>query len=535
MLTIYNKNATAIHTIKEYEYSSEFMGDRKITTSVSSPNKMAFAIGDYITFRSQKFAIYNKPIGTKKARSGENIGDALKYDLIFYAPERILQNINFEDYVSKDDTNQYYTGTSTLYFFNNVKELAIRLQANLDRFTGENTWNVSVSDDVILEELQISVSNLNLWNGLLLANTKYGLNFYINGTNIVIGGEGDQLSTTFYYGKDKGLYEIQRTYESDENIITRLKTYGASRNLPTAYLREEDAKGRYFTQLMLPNFATTGIDYVDASAETIAEYGIIEGVKVFDDVYPSIEEIDLGSGRIDEIVSIDTIDPDSDYFTVYLRDLGFDMNDYWTSETPLLSIKGTNSDGSATYLGGYEFEIVQVVGNKVTLQKNQADNNILPDQVSTVRAGDRFVLLGISMPYVYVTNAENKLALRATEWFTDEGGIELAYAVKVDEKYITVNNIGDTLESGKKAKIEDDDLDVANYLTIQSVSIKYGSVLPVYDMKLSNIKASTLKEEFKKTASNQNMRSNIGDVTNKNVRTNKNLVVNKINSDITWQ
>ena len=110
------------------------MGDRKITASVYSPDKIAFSIGDYVTYRNQIFSIYNKPIGTKKSRTGENIGDAMKYDLTFYAPERILKNINFEDYVSIDDTNQYYTGTSTFYFYNNINELAIRIQANLDRF-----------------------------------------------------------------------------------------------------------------------------------------------------------------------------------------------------------------------------------------------------------------------------------------------------------------------------------------------------------------------------------------------------------------
>ena len=157
----------------------------------------------------------------------------------------------------------------------------------------------------MLEELQISISNISLWDGVLLANSQYGLNFYINGTNIILGGSGEEIGTTFSYGKNNGIYEIIRTYESDENIVTRLKVYGGSRNLPSDYLRDQDAKGRYFTQLMLPDFATTGIDYVDASSEIIEEYGIIEGVKVFDDVYPSIEEVNLGSGRIDEIVSVD--------------------------------------------------------------------------------------------------------------------------------------------------------------------------------------------------------------------------------------
>ena len=264
-LTIYHKDSTPFSQIKEYTFTSEHMGDSKISGVIYSPDTIPFAVGDYVIFNSNKYYIPLPPIATKTARSGENIGDALKYDLEFYWEARILQDILFQDYVTIDDTNVYYTGTSTFYFFNNVSELAARIQANLDRFVGAEVWNVSVSDQVDLtDEQQVTVDKIYLWDGLLLANSVYGLDFYISGTTITIGGTGENLSTEFQYSKNNGLYEITRTFEPEEKVITRLKTYGSGRNLPPDYLRDEDAKGRYFTQLMLPNFATTGMDYVDA-------------------------------------------------------------------------------------------------------------------------------------------------------------------------------------------------------------------------------------------------------------------------------
>lgn len=534
-LTVYHKTGQSFFELKEYEFSGEHMGEKKINATVYSPDVQNFEIDAYVVYRGEKYSIFNKVNGTKVASTGLNIGNAMQYNLEFFGEYKVMQKANFEDYVSSDDTNQYYTGTSTFYFFNNVQELAIRLQANLDRFTSVGEWTVIVDSSVVLEEKQVSVSNIKIWDGLKLAHEIFGLDFFISGKNITIGGSGQQINTTFYYGKNKGLYELQRIFEINNQVITRLKAYGSSRNLPHDYLRDEYAKGRYFTQLMLPNFATTGVDYVDAPAEVIAEYGLREGVYSFDDVYPSIEEIDLGSGRIDEIVSVDAIDLESDYFTIHTRDLGFDINDYLTAETARVSIKGSNSDGSPTYLGGYEFEIVEANGTELRLLKNQADSNILPDDVTSVRPGDRFVLLGIAMPQSYITNAENKLAIRAAEYMENEAGISLSYPVRVDEIFITKNGLGDVLDVGKRAKIEDDDLEVANYFTIQNLNIKYGGQLPEYDMKLSNIKAKTLTAEFKKTQINQNnFNSFLNDRTN-NTRVNNNVTVRDVQTDITWQ
>lgn len=536
-LTVFDKNDNQIFQIKEFSVSSEHMGDSFISATVYSPNKKAFSVGDYVMYNGKKFSIFERHSGIKTAKTGIGIGDAMQYDLKFEWEARVLKDILFQDYVTKDDTAVYYTGTSTFYFFNNVTELAYRIQANLDRYAGEGVWNVSVSEDIELEEMMISVDKIYLWDGLLLANTQYGLDFFIDGKNIIIGGSGEQIPQTFYYGKNKGLYRIERNYEVGDKVITRLKAYGSDRNLPPDYLRDEDSKGRYFTRLMLPNFAYTGIDYVDAPQELIDEFGIIEGIKEFD-IYPSIEEIDLGLGRIDEIVAVDEIDLESDHFYIHCRDFGFNPMDYLTSEKPRISIKGSNENGTPTHLGGYEFEIINaelIAGlYKIKLRKNQENSIILPDNVTKVRAGDRFVILGIFMPDSYITNAENKLLIKANEFFTGDEGLKVSYNVEVDSIFVQKNNMEFIFNAGKKAKIEDDDLDVANYFTIQNTTIEYGrEIIPSFEIKLANVKTSTLKAEFNKTEIKQ---SNYNVVNKTTVNDNRISTEIKIKeSGVTWQ
>jgi hypothetical protein len=516
------------------------MDEKKITATVFSSDTIPFAVQDYVTFNNEKYYIFNKPSAVKTARTGENIGDALKYDLEFYSEHRKLKDVLFQDWVTADDSDVYFTGESTFHFYNDVSELAYRIQANLDRFFGEGVWSVNVDPSVILEESMVTIDKQYLWDGLLLANSIYGLDFFISNKNITIGGSGSNVSSEFQYGKDKGLYEINRSYDIREKVITRLKTRGSSRNIPPDYLRDENSKGRYFTSLMLPNFATTDIDYVDAPQALIDEYGIIEGIKIFDDIFPSIEEADIGLGRIDAITSVIGYTEDDASFKVGVRDLGFDVLDYLTSETPRISIKGKNADGSPTRLGGYEFEILNSEksgsGYTLTLAKAKEGSHYLPDLVTTIRAGDRYVILGIEMPQSYITNAENKLKERAESFFSDGAGIDLTYNIKVDEKFTTLQDLGDEFIAGNKIKITDSDFNVSDYFSIQEVSIEYGkSILPKYNLKISNTKPKTFWDQVGESnikINDNNVRSN---VSIDRVNNRATVKTDAINDKLTWK
>ena len=54
----------------------------------------------------------------------------------------------------------------------------------------------------------------------------------------------------FKYGRGNGLYEIQRTADADQQIITRLRAYGSTRNMPNRIIM---ALKRFSLPNYLPN------------------------------------------------------------------------------------------------------------------------------------------------------------------------------------------------------------------------------------------------------------------------------------------
>lgn len=80
------------------------------------------------------------------------------------------------------------------------------------------------------------------------------------------------------------MYEIERNAEADQKIVTRLRAYGSTRNMPDRYYNKLSGSsvGNYLPNnmavdnLMLPGFPETTLDpYIDS--DNIEELGIREG------------------------------------------------------------------------------------------------------------------------------------------------------------------------------------------------------------------------------------------------------------------
>lgn len=81
----------------------------------------------------------------------------------------------------------------------------------------------------------ITVSSQTVWEGLSMVKTQFGLNFIIRGRNVYIGTAGVQANELLTYGKGNGLYEIDRTADTDQKVVTKLHAYGSNENMPTRY------------------------------------------------------------------------------------------------------------------------------------------------------------------------------------------------------------------------------------------------------------------------------------------------------------
>lgn len=525
--------------LNQLEYNGEFMGACSVTFSISSPTPIEFQIGDYLIYREERFELNYIPTELKKSSKGTN-GESFNYqDVQFNSLSDELVRCSFLDYVVGDNLIHYSSLPVFSFYAESINALAERIQVNLDRiYKGEKKWTVTVHPEYVnVSNKNITVDNISVWDALALANSEFKTNFTIKGRTITIGTAGIAIGKLFSYGKGNGLYSIQKTAEEDQGIITRLRAYGSTRNMPNRYYNKlsGSSPSNYLPNnmavenLMLPDFPKTTLDpYIDSP--NISTLGIREGSVYFDgsgdleEIYPSMEGItadqlraagisislDEGdNGNLDEVADAEQLTDDGTMddieegenipaFTITLKDIGFDINDYLTSEAATISMK-------SGMCGGREFEIAQCekVGNKYVLTCNRSYDESLklyfPYKGYNISPGDEFVLLNIDMPDVYIQAASQRLLTAAKDYLAKNDYVRYSYEPKVDDIFMArqheeatsrgEKSIHDTLKEGDLMLFEDTDLNINGSVIIQSLTINEGkSSIPSYEIILRNDK-----------------------------------------------
>lgn len=522
---VYDKTGENIRcTTRKLEYSGTFMGECSVTMDITSPTPIDFHIGDYVEYRGERFEINYDPSVIKTARR-ETVGDAFKYENIkFNSLSDELVRADFLDYVSNDNNIHFTALPSFSFFCSDVRDLAQRIQANLDRvYTGSKKWTVSVHSEFVgKKDVSISVSNIKVWDALALASSDFDANFIIRGRTITIGTAGIAVGNMFSYGKNNGLFEIERSAEPDQAIITRLRAYGSEKNLPPRYYNKLSnlvPNNMAVTHLMLPNFPLTSLDpYIDS--ENIAQLGIREGSVFFDgsngneEIYPSIEGMTYQGTNIDEVQSAEQTTDDGIWevpegetsvnipnFTITLYDLGFDICDYLIEgQNPVISMK-------SGLCAGREFEIVNVSQDiqtgYYTLECRRVEDSslglVFPYKDYNVKSGDKFVLLYISMPTQYITAAAQRLYDAAVAYLAKNDYVRYSYSPKVDNIFLQRQHdtaiansdisIHDTIKEGDLLLFNDTDLGISGSIIIDQLTIKEGDeLIPQYEITLRNDK-----------------------------------------------
>lgn len=630
--TVYDKTGNVKRCdIHKLEYNGAFMGESYVSADITSPYPINFEIGDYFIYRNEQFTINYDPTVIKKSRNCAN-GESYKYESVkFNSYSDELTRCDFLDYVKYDELIHYSSLPSFSFYAASIKDLAERIQVNLDRiYTEDNKWTVEVHPEYVnTSNVYIEVDKIKVWKALELIKSKFDANFVIRGRKITIGTAGVVIDNVFQYGKDKGLFEIQRSAQSDQQLVTRLRVYGSTRNLPNRYystlidpiveapildvtysyglfttvlfkfdfkvnmisetavieingkkyriseVQDTQGQGQKFSfmtgtkeeaesiisgaiarfdddgidkknipskykrasgkvvpnnmavfNLMLPGFPDETLDpYIDS--KYIEDIGIREDSIFFDgsdeklkEIFPSMEDmtaqqlIDAGvpcsvdeddNGSLDEIAA-DAINEDGSEieddgiwenmvensdetptFSVRLKDIGFDINDYISSESPVLSMKNG-------MCGGREFEIIRClkVGNKyIVVCERQFDESLklyFPYKGYNIKAGDKFVLLNIEMPDVYVKAASQKLLSAGKEYLSKNEYVRYSYSLKVDEIFVARRpELSDKLKEGNLMLFTDSDIHVDGSIIISSIRIVEGEqIIPTYEITLSN-------------------------------------------------
>lgn len=287
-ITIYSKTGVEKAAVKTLEYDGTFMGDRYVSVSVESPIVINWQIGDYLDYRGERWTLWLLPSASKVARIG-TYGGAIEYkDIRFCPSEEELRRCSFLDVVLHDNEIHYTSLPNFSFYCATAKDLADRLQANLNRlYPGE--WQVTANPAVSITDQSLTFSNNSCWEALAMANTTLGLNFIIDSANreIVIGGEGAFIETVMEYGKGNGLKSVDRTVDDNQQVVNRLYAYGNTRNIPYRYYNKRYSAGTsiydsvqsmYLPNLMLPGIcrgwsAGSASGNIDSNGCTHESYG----------------------------------------------------------------------------------------------------------------------------------------------------------------------------------------------------------------------------------------------------------------------
>ena len=563
--TIYNLSGQSKAEVHNIEYEGNDGGARTVTVSVSSPIPIKWEVTDNISYRGEIFTLRHLPQEKKQARSGTH-GEAFVYsDVVFYSAIDELASCEFLDVV-KEDNNIHYSALPVFSFYcETIYDIADRLQANLDRvYTGAKKWTVEVSTDITakidIKPQALSFSKEKCSKVLERIVNELGVSYEYTNRTITFGAKPITMAYWFKYGKGEGLKSIKQSGADGNELVTRARVYGSTRNLPNRYYNKlyknkytgavkyfkasEDypddfetawspliSETMYVPNLMLPMFRENGQDaYID-NEEAIAKYGLREGSVFFDgsgddeEVYPTIENmtaerlaqsgivVDLSdgdNGNLDELAMVEEIThsgvlPDNGqldakdiYFSVWLKDIGFDINDYLSTETAQISF-------NTGALAGRTFDIVKVEEIKLLFKqykltlKKVIDDTIqlaFPNTSYQPSVGDKFVLLGIEMPEVYILAAEQLLLEKGTEWSGLNGKPNYTFTPEInDVEMLRKPHIAEQLKEGRTLLFSDEDLGIEKAVRISSLRISEedGSA-PKYEVTLSDKVSASLAD-----------------------------------------
>lgn len=232
------------------------------------------------------------------------------------------------------------------------------------------------------------------------------------------------------------------------------------------------------------------------------------------EIFPTIEEMEIGGVRIDEIQSADKIEDNGVFkdgasipnFHIYLKSaIDFDINDLIgnSTETPTISMR----DGMC---GGRTFQInsAKKLGDgswEVNCQrvKDESLNLYFPYNDYLIKEGDHFVLLGIPLPDSYVEAASRKLLKYALEYLDKNDYTRYIYAPKIDDVFMarqhdkaitdttgTIVSLHDTIKEGDIMQFDDNDLNINGKIAIDQLTIRENEdKIPSYEITLREDKS----------------------------------------------
>lgn len=465
-----------ISAIKKATQQVELLGLDVIDISVESAKKMNFYIGDKITVIGRDYTL-NTPAKERKISESQFVYD-MQFEGVQYDLLRATFNVNI------DTTSNQIQDINGDGITGNIKMFLDVLIANANRVFGTGKWvlgtypsntktlTLTFSDsDNCLSVLQNLCGEENF-------NTEFKIAIDGSGNRTInLGATGNNFTYTFQYGKGKGIYELTREKVSSSNIITRLNCFGSSKNIITPKYRA--------SKLCLPT-KTKSQSFLE-NTTAISTYGIWEGSKDFDDVYPH---------RTGTITSLG-----ANVFEFIDSSMNFDLNEKNVDGSTKYLMEGASAKikFNTGNLAGYEFEVNKYENStkKFTITSQQDQNDYLFPSTTTsafqFEIGDEYVITDIYMPQSYIDTAEAELATKGAAYLAKYSQPLVQYGLTLDSNFLK-NQVGANASSnivwvGDYIPIKDTDLEVDKTIRVKGFTrdlmLDYSYQLTIADLSIS--------------------------------------------------
>ena len=394
--------------------SHRLLGEDVVNATLKSKSALDIAIKDYIVHEGKNYYINNLP-------------QVKKFSSLNYEYTAVFESLQYQ--LLK--TQYLSSGLSEFDLVGDADDFMDLIITNLNRVDSGWTKGTVKSTNAI----HLSFREESCLAVIQRLASEFECEFELSTKEIKFTDIGSDSGLSFSYGKNKGLYDLTRQTVSSKNIVTRLYAYGSERNLDKDYRT-------YSKRLM---FDAAGSNYVE---NNVATYGLIEAVKIFEEVYPhregTISWVDAGDVKVFRDSGID-----------------FDVNSYLIEG---VSAKIHFNTGN---LAGFEFELTSYEhGDKefVLLKNSNIQDYELPSATLKPAIGDKYVILDITMPAGYITTAESDLTTKATDFINENSDPRVNYLLTPDPKYFKDNVI--SLKVGDKVTIVDSELSIDKLVRI---------------------------------------------------------------------
>lgn len=474
------QNKRTATAIKSATQDIGLLGVDIVNINVESPFKQEYSIGDTITVFGRVYKMNRLP---KAKKTGMH---QFAYDLEFEGIQYDLARATYD--LTIDTTKNELQDVQGNSLIGDLRRFATVLIANANRVM-PGKWLLGDCPETIGDkELSFGESD-NCLSALQTFCSEFKIEFEIeqqNGVNTIhFRKVGQIFPFTFEYGKGKGIYQLERQNVSSSNIVTRLKVYGASKNITSKYRAQ---------RLCLPG-KTKGQSYIE-KADSVAKYGVWEATKYFDDIFPK------RTGKVTALGGSVLKFKDSTMF-----DLNATETDGKTTKylLPGVSAKIHFNTGN---LAGYEFDVhaYDHATRTFTLVKITDDRgDVFPSESSAAfqfAVGNEYKLIDVALPPEFEQEAENDLANAGETYYTQNCQPKVQYSLELTDSFLrkivgnctTVN----VFNPGDYIPIKDADIDVDKSVRIQGFKRdllnEYRYSLTISDTVATNITNRVISE-----------------------------------------